>query len=135
MARIPKKAIVSENTAACVNCGTLLTDEQKYISEGRSFCANCAMLPKKQEPALTVPAGILKWVCYIASFFSPLAGFAIGLIFFSQKNNESKSFGRHCFIVAGISLALIFLFVAASMVIGILTAGGNAGINIGEGYY
>lgn len=135
MARTAKKTEVKENTAACVNCGTLLTEDQKYISEGRSFCATCAILPKKTDPALSVPSGILKWLCYIAAFLSPLAGFAIGLVFFSQKDDESRRFARHCFIVMGISLVLIFLFVAASAVIGMLTSGGGTGMSMGEGYY
>ena len=75
MPKIPRKTPVKEtatvNTAACVNCGTLLTDDQKYVSEGRSYCATCAILPKKQEPALAAPAGMLKWLCYLVAFFIP----------------------------------------------------------------
>lgn len=139
MPKIPRKTPVKEtatvNTAACVNCGTLLTDDQKYVSEGRSYCATCAILPRKQEPALAAPAGLLKWLCYLVAFFSPLAGFVLGVVFFLQKDNESRSFGRHCFIVVAISLIIIVLFLVVSAVIGMLTGAGNSGVNIGEGYY
>jgi ABC-type Fe3+ transport system permease subunit len=136
MAKILKKTVVNDFTACCVSCGALVTDAQRVTAEGKNYCMNCAILAKKPEPALSVPRGIWKWLCYFASFFSPLTGFVIGLIFMSQKDQDSRNFGRHCLVIMCVSIALIVLFVILTLMINIaVLGGGTTGLNIGEGYY
>ncbi len=131
-----KREAEIEYTAACVSCGALVPESQKFVSGGKNYCTSCAIISRREEPALHVPAGIVKWICYLVSFLSPFAGFALGLVFLSQKDQESRNFGRHCIIVMCISLSIILLFVIVSMILSALAiGGGNLGLNIGEGYY
>ena len=135
MPKTAKKA-AKEHIASCVSCGQLINDEQRLLVDGRNYCTSCAIIARKPEPALRVPSGIVKWICYLASFFSPLTGFVIGLIFSSQKDPDSRNFGRHCIIVMSISLALLVLFVVLSIAASLAAlGGGGSGLNLGEGYY
>lgn len=131
-----QKKTVKEYTASCVSCGSLITEDMKFYSEGKNYCTKCAMISKKEEPALRTPLGFVKWLCYLVSFLSPLSGFVLGIIFLSQKDADSRTFGRHCIVVMGISLALILIFLIFSAVMGIMGLGGDyTGPNIMEGYY
>jgi hypothetical protein len=71
------------------------------------------------------------------SFISPFAGFALGIVFLSQVNDQpSRNFGRHCMILMGASLMLIALFLIVSVIMSVMGMGADyAGPNIGEGYY
>lgn len=51
-------------------------------------------------------SGCLKFVLYAISFFIPLAGLIIGVIFLSRPDPESKSLGQTCLIVGIISFVL-----------------------------
>ena len=136
MAKKTEKTAAKEYTASCVSCGALVTEDTKFTSNGRNYCTNCAIISKREEPALKVPEGALKWLCYIVSFLSPLAGFVLAVIFLSQKDQASRAFGRHCTIVLCISLAFIFFFLLIMVIGGIMGIGGDySGPNIGEGYY
>jgi ABC-type Fe3+ transport system permease subunit len=136
MAKKIVKNAIKEYSASCVTCGTLVTDEAKFFSNGKNYCTSCAIISRKEEPALRVPEGVIKWICYAVSFLSPFTGFALGIVFLSQKEQASRSFGRHCMIVMCISLALILMFLIISAIMGIMGMGGDyAGPNIGEGYY
>ena len=87
-------------------------------------------------PYVTAPSGALKVICYIAAFFFPAAGFTLGAVFFAQKGAENKSFGRVCFIIMGISLALIIIGGVFVMFLGMIFSGaGLAQVNVSEGYY
>jgi ABC-type Fe3+ transport system permease subunit len=130
------KTGAKEYTASCVSCGALVTEETKFVSGGRNYCTSCAIISKKEEPALKVPEGIIKWLCYLVSFLSPLAGFVLGIIFLSQKDQASRVFGRHCVIVICISLALISVFLLITCMMAVMGIGGDySGPYIGEGYY
>ncbi len=136
MAKKTVKDPVKEYTASCVSCGALVTEDTRFVSAGRNYCTNCAIISKREEPALKAPEGIIKWICYLVSFLSPLAGFVLGIIFLSQKDTVSRAFGRHCMIVVCISLALIFMFVMITVIMSAMGLGADyAGPNIGEGYY
>ena len=136
MAKKSGKKAVKEYTASCVSCGTLVCEEQKFALSGKNYCTSCAILAKKEEPALSVPSGIVKWLCYLVSFFGPLAGFVLAIVYLSQKDAAAKSFGRHCMIVVCISLFLIAGFLLLSFIAGLAGVGaGTSGLNIGEGYY
>jgi hypothetical protein len=130
------KTEAREYTASCVSCGALVTEDTKFVSNGRNYCTSCAIISKKEEPALRVPEGIIKWLCYLVSFLSPPAGFVLGIIFLSQKDQVSRAFGRHCVIVLCISLVLISVFLLMTVIMAVMGIGGDySGPYIGEGYY
>jgi hypothetical protein len=136
MAKKTVKPGVKEYTASCVSCGALVTEDTKFVSAGRNYCTNCAIISKREEPAFRAPEGALKWLCYIVSFISPLAGFVMGVIFLSARDQACRTFGRHCMIVVCLSLALIFIFVISTVIAGAMGMGAEyGGPNIGEGYY
>ncbi len=142
MKKIPRKSIVQRNTpkyvAACLNCGTLLTEETVKKTNDKNYCGNC--IPKVQFASVVksvyfyAPEGLIKYIAYIISFFSPIAGFIIGLIYFSQKDELAKKFGKNCLIIMGIGLVVLLILIIISVVLTLL-AGGEGGFNIGEGYY
>lgn len=130
------KSEVKEYTASCVSCGTLVSEDKKFVSAGRNYCTSCAIISKKEDPALKAPEGAVKWLCYFVSFVSPLAGFVLSIIFLSQKDLTGRSFGRHNMIVVCVSLAIISIFVLMSLIMSVLGFGGEmTGPFIGEGYY
>ncbi len=88
------------------------------------------------EAYVTAPSGVLRVICYIAAFFFPAAGFTLGAVFYAQKGADNKSFGRICFIIMGISLALIIIAGVFMMFLGMIFSGvGLAQVNVREGYY
>jgi hypothetical protein len=50
--------------------------------------------------------GCLKLILYLISFFIPLGGLIIGVIFLSRPDRESKSLGQTCLILGIISILL-----------------------------
>jgi len=132
-----KKGVMAgpEYTAACVSCGTLITQAQEITSGGRKYCAACAITAKDEKPALVPPSGLVRIICYLVSFFSPFAGFALGIVFLSQANVQSRDFGKKCVIIMCISLSLLLLFFILAAAMGSLGASDAGGINLGEGYY
>lgn len=62
-----------------------------------------------QQPYYPPPpqySGCLKFFLYGLSFFIPLAGFILGIVFFVKGDPESKSLGTACLISAVISTVL-----------------------------
>jgi len=119
-----------------VNCGSLITEEQKFTLSGRNYCPNCAITARSEKPALNPPSGVLRFICYIVTFFSPFAGFVLGVVFLSQESTQSRNFGRTCVIIMCVSLALMLVFFILALALGGLGASAaSSGVNMGEGYY
>jgi hypothetical protein len=61
-----------------------------------------------QQPGYGYPqyGGCLKFILYLVSFFIPLGGLIIGVIFLSRPDPESKSLGQTCLILGIISILL-----------------------------
>ena len=136
MALKKRREIAKEPTAGCVSCGILVADDGRVQVDGKNYCVNCAILARKNEPVLAVPSGFVKWLCYAVSFLSPFAGFVLGIVFRSQKDAGSRSFGNRCLIIMTVSILLILIFLVLSAAAGLLEAGGSyQGLNISEGYY
>ncbi|HDQ73943.1 MAG TPA: hypothetical protein ENN19_17880 [Chloroflexi bacterium] len=51
-------------------------------------------------------SGCLKIILYLLSFFIPLVGVIIGLVFMSRPDPESKQMGQTCLILGVISIFL-----------------------------
>lgn len=89
--------------------------------------------PKNGGVHFGVPQGSLKVFAYILSFFPP-CGFILGIVFFSQPEEEARHFGRVCMIYAGIGVfALCFCWGVAGIMRGLagnVPSGGLVG-----GYY
>jgi len=68
------------------------------------------MYPQYQQPQPVYYgsqySGCLKFILYAISFFIPLAGLIIGVIFLSRPDPESKNLGQTCLIVGIISFVL-----------------------------
>ena len=62
-------------------------------------------------------SGCLKAFLYILSFFIPIAGVIIGIVFISRPDPESKSLGNACLIV-GIASVVIWCCLGAVFGIG-----------------
>jgi hypothetical protein len=60
-------------------------------------------------------SGCMKLLLYGISFFMPLAGLIIGVIFLSRPDPESKSLGQTCLIIGIVSMVL---WCCVSIVIG-----------------
>ena len=81
------------------------------------------MYPQYQQPQPVYYGsqygGCLKFFLYAISFFIPLAGVIIGVIFLSRPDPESKSLGQTCLILGIVSfvlsccLAVVFGFAPA----------------------
>ena len=91
---------------------------------------------KEPVPVMVPPEGALRFICYLASLFMPVAGFILGAVFFPQKAAENRTFGKNCFIFMAAGLVLALFFVIISMVIGYV-AGSISGFESGlsESYY
>jgi hypothetical protein len=51
-------------------------------------------------------SGCFRFFLYAVSFFIPVAGLIIGLIFMARPDPESKGLGRTCLIIGVISIVL-----------------------------
>jgi membrane associated rhomboid family serine protease len=134
--------------AVCVNCGTFIPVNSGITKDEKNYCSSCAaaMLntpiippaaPAAEIQALqpfAAPSGILRILSYIVSL-SPVFGFLFGAIFYSQKDEALKKFGRNCFIMMGIGIALSLIVFILIIAAGAAFGGGMGGINFGEGYY
>jgi|SRR5208283_4966712 len=142
MKKIPRKINVKRNmpkyVAACSNCGTLLTEETTKNINDKNYCENCITkiqsAPVVKPVYFYTPEGLLKYIAYVICFFTPIAGFIIGTIYFSQKEDLAKKFGKNCLIIMGVGLVVLLILIIISVVLTLL-AGGEGGFNIGEGYY
>jgi len=61
--------------------------------------------------------GCLKFILYVISFFVPLIGIIIGVIFMSRPDPESKGVGRTCLVVSIISFVL---YCCSGLTVGLL---------------
>jgi hypothetical protein len=120
-------------TAVCVNCGVFIPENKGMVRDNRHYCENCAVLTPAAKISIIPPTGLLKMLCYLASLM-PIAGFIFGAIFYSQAGPEPRSFGKKCFIMMFIGLAMMFLFFIVMAITG-AALGSGSGINFGEGYY
>jgi|DewCreStandDraft_4_1066084.scaffolds.fasta_scaffold15010_4 hypothetical protein len=137
MKKNSRKKINPIYTSVCINCGKLIDDSSKKIINGKSYCENCSITVNTTNPnGMNAPEGILKFFGYIFSLVNPFAGFLLGLVFYSQKNNASaKNFGKNCLILMSITFTLILIFLILSVFLGTSIAGGDIFYNIKEGYY
>ena len=131
--------------AVCTNCGSFIPVNSGITKEGRNYCDPCGAAviqapmappppPAPPQTPFFAPSGALKILCYVLSL-SPVIGFILGVMYFSQKDAALRKFGRNCFIMMGIGIVLALLMfiivVAACAALG----GGASGSNFGEGYY
>jgi hypothetical protein len=56
----------------------------------------------------------MKILLYIVSFFIPLAGIIIGVIYMGKEDEESKALGKVCLIIAIVAIVLICCCTALS---------------------
>ncbi|TEU19338.1 MAG: hypothetical protein E3J21_04070 [Anaerolineales bacterium] len=56
----------------------------------------------------------MKILLYIVSFFIPLAGIIIGVIYMGKEDEESKALGKVCLIIAIVAFVLVCCCVAIS---------------------
>jgi membrane associated rhomboid family serine protease len=134
--------------AVCVNCGTLIPVNSGITKDEKNYCSSCAaamlnapIVPpaapaeeKRLQQPFAAPSGILRILSYIVSL-SPVFGFLFGTIFYSQKDEALKKFGRNCFIMMGIGIAISLVVFMLIIAAGAAFGGGMGGINFGEGYY
>ena len=71
------------------------------------------MYPQYQQPVYygSQYSGCLKFILYVLSFFMPIVGIIVGLIFMSRPDPESKSLGQTCLIISIASMVLWFLWI------------------------
>ncbi len=64
--------------------------------------------PPQQQPVYygSQYSGCLKFFLYAISFFIPLAGLIIGVVFLSRPDPESKSLGQTCLIISIVAFVL-----------------------------
>jgi hypothetical protein len=122
-------------TAVCVNCGVFIPENKGLVRENRHYCENCAILtPVAAKPSILPPSGLLKILSYLVSL-TPIAGFLFGVIFYSQSEPAAKNFGKKCFIMMFIGIAVMLLFFVLVLITGAAIGGAAGGLNLGEGYY
>ncbi len=131
--------------AVCINCGSFIPVNSGITREGRNYCDQCGAaviqspiipppLPAQQLTPFFAPSGPLKILSYILSL-SPVIGFLLGVIFFPQKDQALRKFGRNCFIMMGIGLVIALLMFIVVVAAGAALGGGVNGASFGEGYY
>lgn len=62
----------------------------------------------------------VRWLLYIVSFLSLLAGVVIGIVMMTQDDEESKEVGKNCLIAMAIGLVFWVVCGLLSMVLGLL---------------
>ena len=62
-------------------------------------------------------SGCLKFILYAVSFFIPIAGLIIGIIFMSKGDPESNALGKACLII---SIVAIVIGCCVGSVVGLL---------------
>ncbi|MBN1177991.1 MAG: hypothetical protein JXD18_02185 [Anaerolineae bacterium] len=74
------------------------------------------------QPAYYGPqySGCVKFLLYALSFFIPLAGVIIGVIFLSRPDPESKGMGQACLILGIVSFVLTCCLTVAASALGFL---------------
>lgn len=63
-------------------------------------------------------SGCLKFILYAASFFIPIAGIIIAVIFMSKGDPESNSLGKTCLII---SIAMIVVGCCLGLAFGVFS--------------
>lgn len=83
--------------------------------------------PSPPSGGSSVPEGGMKILLYFVSFFVPLAGIIIGIIFFTKDTQEEKKFGKMCIILAVVSIVVMCLCICAFYggIFGLSLLGGN----------
>ncbi|MEM7347855.1 MAG: hypothetical protein AAF485_26780 [Chloroflexota bacterium] len=85
-----------------------------------------------QDPHNPPPEGGLKIVLYLVSFFIPIGGIIIGVIYMQRPDEANKSFGKMCLYIAVGSIALSLLCVICYVIFFVvLAASGELGLMIG----
>ena len=112
-----KKVIEPEvkYAAVCTNCGLLIPENKGLVRENKHYCETCAILtPVSVKPSLLPPTGFLKILSYMLSLI-PIVGFIFGVIFYSQTEPVTKSFGKKCLII--MLVGLLFMFICLILMI------------------
>lgn len=125
---------------ACTVCGKLIIEGEEIIKNNKYICKNCITLLEEEQKIkenfnLIPPDGFLKLIIYIISLINPLIGFLFGAIFFSQKSNENKNFGKKCFILMAAGLVFYLLFFIIFAIINFSITGNLSDFQFNEGYY
>jgi hypothetical protein len=81
------------------------------------------MYPQYQQPQPVYYgqqqySGCVKFLLYALSFFMPLVGIIVGIVFMSRPDPESKGLGKACLII---SIAAIVLWCCVSIVVATLS--------------
>ena len=132
-----KKVIEPEvkYAAVCTNCGLLIPENKGLVRENKHYCETCAVLtPVSVKPSLLPPTGFLKILSYMLSLI-PIVGFIFGVIFYSQTEPVTKSFGKKCLIIMLVGLLFMFICLILMIVAGVAIGSGNGILNLTEGYY
>ena len=87
----------------CIACG-------RPIAWDANVCPYCGHDFRVQMagpmPRNEVSSGV-KILVYLLSFFIPIVGFIIGVIFYTRPEPEQKHVGKMCFILALLSIFLV----------------------------
>ena len=131
---VPKQ----EYVAACSNCGVLLTEKTLKKLNDKNYCESCLaktnLTPVEKPTFFFMPQGLLKFIAYLVCFFKPSVGFILGIIYFSQKDENTKKFGRNCFIFMALGMIIYGVLILFGWSF-YMANGDLSDINIGEGYY
>ncbi|UCE26330.1 MAG: hypothetical protein JSW52_08190 [Candidatus Coatesbacteria bacterium] len=73
--------------------------------------ANGGIVEQVPEPA---------WLFYILSFIVPIAGIVIGVIYLTKTDEELKTFGKTCLIIAAIPIVLFLLYILVVIIVYVL---------------
>jgi FlaG/FlaF family flagellin (archaellin) len=74
-------------------------------------------------------SGGMKILLYVVSFLIPLAGFIIGIIFYTRPDQQSKHVGKVCIII-GIIAMVLNVGLAALLYVMVLGFGSNGGFQM-----
>ena len=77
-------------------------------------------------------SGCVKFLLYALSFFIPLVGLIVGLVFMFKNDPESKSLGTACLIIA---IGSMVLACCVSLIFGISSGFLTALLESSGGYY
>ncbi|HEX9909032.1 MAG TPA: hypothetical protein VGB78_11320 [Thermoplasmata archaeon] len=101
----------SVGSRTCVSCGRALAWDANVCPYcGHDFRQAAAAQPVEHVSTL------VKIIVYLVSFFIPIIGIILGVVFYVNANPEYKQVGKMCLILAMVAVLIAIVCFAAGVV-------------------
>jgi len=114
----------------CVSCGRAIGFDVNVCP----YCGHDYRIPLATPAAKEAISGGMRILLYVVSFLIPIAGFIIGIVFYTRPDPQSKHVGKICIII-GIVAIFLTVGLSALLYVVVLGFGTNGGITPTATYF